>query len=520
MSCYGFDASKLSLEDKVGQLLMVHFHGEEANEEAKSLIQDTKVGGIIYYKFSNELKSPEQVRSLSEGLQTLALANPIPIPLLIALDQEGGIVAQLSHGFTQFPGNRALGETSCPELAEAQAFMIGREMQAVGVNMNLAPVVDVNSNPRNPIIGIRSFGEDPDTVIAFGKSALQGYREAQVIATLKHFPGHGDVAVDSHLALPVIHNTKEELKRFELRPFEALAAKADAIMTAHILVPALDPEHCSTLSKKTIDYLRETIGFQGVVVTDSLIMEGVMKQCQSVDEAAIRALDAGCDLLLLGGTLLWGEKTGFELTPIDIRRIHGAIVDAVKSGRISEEKVTKAAQNILDLKSRRLVSKTKETELSDAVNTASHRELSQKIASMALKISENGPRISFHEQKIAVFAPKLLSPAIDQTTLLKIGKETKTCFFTGFAPTDGEIEAAIELAKEAGALFVCAYNAWKNPSQEVLIQSLLESGKPVALLNLRDPLDAALFPSAHLIFKTFSPSAASIQAVCDELSKR
>lgn len=187
MSCYGFDASKLSLEEKVGQLLMVHFHGEVANEEAKNLIQDTKVGGIIYYNWSNGLDSPEQVRMLSESLQALVKKNLNPIPLLIAVDQEGGVVSRLSKGFTQFPGNRALGETSHPELAEESAFIIGCELQAVGVNMNLAPVVDINSNPRNPIIGIRSFGEDSDTVIAFGKSALQGYAAAQIIATLKHF---------------------------------------------------------------------------------------------------------------------------------------------------------------------------------------------------------------------------------------------------------------------------------------------------------------------------------------------
>jgi len=517
-SCFGFSSIEdLSLEERVGQLFMVHFHGEIANEEARTLIQDTKVGGFIYYKFSNGLVSPEQVRGLSQSLQTLAETNPHPIPLLLAADQEGGLVAQLSHGFTQFPGNRALGETGRPELAKLSAFIMGQELRAVGVNMNLAPVVDINSNSRNPIIGVRSFGEDAKTVIAFGESALEGYADARVIATLKHFPGHGDVEADSHEDLPALFKTREELEEFELRPFKELSTKADAIMTAHMLVPALDPENCSTLSKKTISYLRETVGFRGVIMTDSLVMAGVLKQCQSVDEAAIRALEAGCDLLLLGGKLFSGERADFELTPADVRRVHGAIVHAVQTGRISEQRVNQAVEKILDLKKRYAASEPEKTEV--VFNAASHRQAMQKIASLALKTVEKGPKISFPEKKIAVFGSKLLSGAIEETSLLKIGKETKVCFFEGLAPSHEDIAAATEAAIHADVLLICSYNAWKNPSQVQLIQSLIDAGKPAILLSLRDPLDASLFRGAHQIFSTFSHSIASIQAVCDELIK-
>jgi len=220
--------------------------------------------------------------------------------------------------------------------------------------MNLAPVVDVNSNPRNPVIGVRSFGDSPEKVAAFGKQSLEGFKQARVIATLKHFPGYGDVAVDPHEDLPVIRKSKEELEAVELLPFAKLASSSDAIMTAHILIPALDLENCSTLSEKTLTYLRETIGFQGVIVADSLVMDSVLKNCHSVDEASIRALNAGCDLLILGGKLLVGEHTGFELTTADVQRIHGAIVEAVKSGRISETKLNRAVTRILKLKDRYL----------------------------------------------------------------------------------------------------------------------------------------------------------------------
>ena len=506
--CFG------SLEEKVGQLLMVHFHGDVANEEARVLIQETKVGGIIYYNWANGLSSPEQIRTLSEALQGLVIGNT---PLLIAADQEGGVVARSNQGFTKFPGNRALGEVGDFSLAEAAAFAMGEELLAVGINMNLAPVVDVNSNPRNPVIGVRSFGDDPKRVAELGKSALKGYKRSHVVATLKHFPGHGDTEVDSHQELPILHKSKEELERVELLPFARLAPLADAIMTAHIVVPAFDGENCSTISEKTLSYLRETLGFKGVIVSDSLVMEGVLKKCRTVEEAAISALSAGCDLLILGGRLIVGEQAGYELTVADVKRIHKAIVDAVKSGRLSEARVNEAAGRIFDLKKRL---KGSRRALSEAVNTQTHHAIAKEIASLALKTSKLPERLSLDEKRGVVFAPQLLREAIEETSLLKMGKETDSYFFKGLSPTIGEIEAAKEHAAEADVLFVCSYNAWENPSQITFIQSLIDCGKPVVLLVMRDPLDASLFTGAHLIFKTFSPTACSIQAVCDALGNQ
>lgn len=391
--CFGANSlSTMTLEEKVGQLLMVHFHGEVANEEARTLIQETKVGGIIYYNWSNGLTSSKQVQALSIGLQKLTKENRAQIPLLIAVDQEGGIITRLDKGFTQFPGNKALGMTDDPTLAEAAALAMGLELKAVGVNMNLAPVVDVNSNPRNPVIGARSFGDNPETVFAFGKMALQGYKKAQIIATLKHFPGYGDVTVDPHEDLPIVRKTQKELEKVELLPFTRLASSADAIMTAHVLVPAFDTENCSTLSEKTLTYLKETIGFKGVIVADSLVMEGVFQKCHTVDEASIQALHAGCDILILGGKLLIGEHTGFELTVADVQRIHGSIVNAIKSGRISEERLNQAVKKILKLKERYLTSKSETQQL---INTANHRAIAQKIGSLALKnsASQNASKI-------------------------------------------------------------------------------------------------------------------------------
>ncbi len=519
--CFGCNPKQtLSLEEKVGQLLMVQFHGEVANEDARTLIQDTKVGGIIYYDWANGLNSPQQVKTLSTSLQELTKSNPNPIPLLIAVDQEGGVVARLKKGFTKFPGNKALGETGDPQLARSAALAMGQELLAVGINMNLAPVVDVNSNPRNPVIGVRSFGENPEAVIAFGQNALNGYKEAQIIATLKHFPGHGDVSVDSHEDLPIIDKPIEKLQQVELLPFSKLADSTDAIMTAHILVPALDKDNCSTLSKKTLDYLKNKIGFKGVIVSDSLVMEGVVKKCHTVDEAAIQALEAGCDILILGGKLLSGEKAGLELSVSNIQRIHGSIINAIKSGRISEVRINEAVEKILSLKTRYIVSKNNNTPLEEAINTVAHQAIAKEIASRALKITKKeGKSIcAIHEKKIVVFAPQLLKSNIDETSLLRIGRSTNSCFFN-LNPSSVEIETAKQCAKEADVLFICSYNAWKNPSQTILIQTLINTKKPVVLIVARDPLDALLFTEADLIFRTFSPAAPSIQSVCDQLQK-
>ncbi|MBA3237416.1 MAG: beta-N-acetylhexosaminidase [Parachlamydiaceae bacterium] len=515
LPCFGLlPLENLSLEEKVGQILMVNFQGEVPNEDAKALIQEIKVGGIVYYNWANGLNSPEQVKKLSLGLQELSQENSHLIPLLIASDQEGGIVTRLSQGFTVFPGNRALGETGDSNLAAEAAFAMGQEMQAVGVNMNFAPVVDINSNPRNPVIGIRAFGEHPEKVLAFGNKALNGYHAAGIITTLKHFPGHGDVEVDSHEALPVINKNLDELERTELLPFTKLASHADVIMTAHLLVPALDSENCSTLSTKTLTYLKNTIGFHGVIISDSLVMEGVLKKCETIDEAAIQAFNAGCDILLLGGKLLMKDHTSLELSVGDIRRIHSHLVKAVRSGRISEARLNESIQKILELKAKYLGAKI--SKLSTFDQTA-HLKLAQKIASRSLKVIKNTDTGPLHNKKILVLAPQLLQENLQRTTLFKKHTQMPTYFFKSLAPTSQELDEVKILLQEADGFLIYSYNAWKNPLQSALIHSVLETKKPGFLIVTRDPLDAQLFPNAHTVFLTFSPTLPSLQAVCDKL---
>ncbi len=499
LSLFSLPLQALTLEEKVGQILMVHFQGEEANEEAKTLIQDLHIGGFIYYNWSNNLSSPQQVKNLSQHLQELSKT-----PLLLATDQEGGIVARLQNGFTLFPGNAALGRTNQPRLAKESAFIMGKEMQSVGINMNLAPVVDINSNPLNPVIGIRSFGKDPLQVIAFAEKTLEGYEKACLVTCLKHFPGHGDVLADPHYALPILNKSKEALKNRELIPFQHLHMKADTIMTAHLLVPEIDPLNCATLSKPVLDILRQEIGFEGVIISDSLVMEGVLKSRSSIDEVAIDALNAGCDILLLGGRQL-SKESRIELTLKDIQRVHSSLVQAVKTGRIPEKRLDEAVAKIAALKEKNLKNPPNPYPL----NTEEGNNLARAIALDALEfIGKKSTLLS--KSNSVIVAPLTIKENLEKSPFAN----RPTVFFNPIYPEKEEAEKILELEEQGKQLLFFSYNAKTNPEQLKLIQSL---NAPFTLIALRNPEEISLFPKASLLINTFSPSVPSLEALSSKI---
>lgn len=505
---------QMSIEEKVGQLLMVHFNGQEANEEARVLIQELHIGSIIYYNWANGLDSPTQVKCLSNSLQQLAKDNRLSIPLIIATDQEGGVTSRLTKGFTIFPGNMALGITEEPSLAKKSAFIMGKEMQAVGINMNLAPVVDINSNPYNPIIGIRSFGSSAKKVTAFAKSALQGFKKAKVLTSIKHFPGHGDVNVDSHEGLPILNKNKEELYQLELRPFVKLAPMADTVMTAHIMIPSIDPKNCATLSKSILDILRKEIGFTGVIVSDSLVMEGLLENCNSIDEATIQAFNAGCDILMLGGKQLYGKNHSLELTVEDAKRIHLGLVHAVKTGQITEERLNESVKRILLLKERYPLTTPNLTEFTNILSKES-QQLANSIAVKSLKTIKRVPlSVALKKSSIALIAPTCIKEELLKTTLPSIGNTI--AFYTYQNITEEEKQHTEAIIKQSDIVIFCSYNAWQYPSQIDFGNSF--ANKPCIVINLRDPIDASFFPEAALILQTFGPTMPSLQSAADFLS--
>ncbi|HEY2810482.1 MAG TPA: beta-N-acetylhexosaminidase [Rhabdochlamydiaceae bacterium] len=378
--------SLMTLEEKVGQLIVVQFQGEKVNDEAKTLVQDVRVGGIIYYEWANGLKSPEHVQNLSNGLQQLAQDNPLAIPLFIAIDQEGGRVTRLKSGFTVFPGNAVMGAFNDPGLAAQCAYVMGKEMRAVGINVNFAPVVDVHSNPQNPVMGSRVYSGCPQSVATLAQGAIKGYREAGIVSCLKHFPGHGDASCDSHLDLPVVAKSKKEMMGIELYPYRYLLKEADMVMTGHLSVPSLDRYLCATFSPAILQHLlREELGYQGVIISDSLVMKGVLLQCPDINSVAIQAFNAGCDIVLLGGRQLMSGSTQFELTGEDVIKVHQSLVEAVKTGVISEKRLDASVARILKLKrAKNLFSFY--FPFSDAIERDVNTEESQKLANLLKEV--------------------------------------------------------------------------------------------------------------------------------------
>ncbi|HTL06072.1 MAG TPA: beta-N-acetylhexosaminidase [Gemmatimonadales bacterium] len=323
----------MTLEQLTGQLIWGGWGGQggeptQYDAHARFLVEDLQAGGIVL--LGRNLESPVQIAELTRTLQERAQR-----PLLIGIDQEGGRICRLPlPGFT-FPGSRALGAIDKPDVTREVSRAIGEQLLALGVNVDFSPTLDINNNPRNPIIGVRAFAEDAVTVTRHGVAAIEGFREAGIMPVVKHFPGHGDTSGDSHLELPCLPVTRERLEEVELVPFRAaIAAGAPAVMTTHILFPALDPQLPSTLSPRILNgLLRTELGFDGLVVTDCLEMKGVADHW-SPEEVAVLAIEAGADTLLVCHT----RETQ--------ARMHDALTAAVRDGRLSEERIARSVARI------------------------------------------------------------------------------------------------------------------------------------------------------------------------------
>ncbi len=283
---------------QIGQCLGVGFYGSTIPDEYRELVRKYKIGNVIFFR--RNVESFEQIRALCADLTRL-IQTETGLPPFILAGEEGGSVSRLGHiaGFTPCP--MAMGATGDAENARIIGRWMGKAMRAVGINMDSGPVLDVFSNPDNAVIGTRSFGPDPETASAFGTAFLRGLQSAGVMGCGKHFPGHGDTSVDSHLAMPLVDKTEAEFRATELPSFAAaIRAGIEAVMTAHVVLPAVDGERQpATVSKKILTgLLREEMGFRGVVISDGMEMKAVM-DLYGIEEATLRAINAGCDMALI-----------------------------------------------------------------------------------------------------------------------------------------------------------------------------------------------------------------------------
>ncbi|MBI5494345.1 MAG: beta-N-acetylhexosaminidase [Deltaproteobacteria bacterium] len=330
--------ARMSVEQKVGQLLLLGFGGTELDDRARVLFHDKRPGGVAL--FSRNIGGRAQVRALTAAVRREMGAE---IPPFIGVDQEGGNVIRLKERTTLLPSAMALGATRSPPLAEAAGRAVGADLRALGFNMNFAPVLDVNSNPANPVIGVRSFGERPELVAELGSAFIAGLRASGVAGVAKHFPGHGDTREDSHFRLPSVPHDVARLEAVELLPFERASREGlSAIMTAHLALPAItgDPDLPASLSREVLTgILRRKMGFQGIIMTDGLEMEAVAGRF-GAGKAAVMAVKAGADMVMV----LWFPEKKTE--------VHRALLAAARSGEIPRQRLDDAVLRVLGEKAR------------------------------------------------------------------------------------------------------------------------------------------------------------------------
>lgn len=326
----------MSVEEKIGQMIFSSISGTELGAEEEKLIHQYKVGGIIVNK--KNITSPSQMVAYMNSLKE---ENKNNVPLFFGIDQEGGRIAKLPGDLRAIPSHFEIGKQNDPSFAFEIGTVLGKLVSSFGFNVNFAPVLDINSNPENPVIGDRSFGINPDVVSKLGIQMMKGIQGENIIPAIKHFPGHGDTSVDSHDELPVVQKTMPELEQMELIPFkQAIAEGADMVMIAHILLPSIDLEFPSSMSEAIItDLLREKIGFDGVVITDDMTMEAITNSFD-IGKASVMSVKAGADIVMVAHE--------FE----NVVKAITALTTAVENGEITEERIDQSVERILKLKNK------------------------------------------------------------------------------------------------------------------------------------------------------------------------
>lgn len=508
--------TKLSLEQAVGQKLMLSFAGAEPPPELLAVLRRQHVGGVTLFRKPN-IRTPAQVRQLTAALQRAAAEAGQP-PLLIGVDQEGGQLMAIEGGATCLPGNLALGATGSDKLAYQAGLALGRELAAMGVNVNYAPSCDVNSNPHNPVIGTRSFGESPAHVARLSAAMVRGLQDAGVAATAKHFPGHGDTASDTHHGVAVVAHGRARLREVELPPFAAaIAAGARLVMTGHIALPAFEDNEQlpATLSPAVLrGLLRGELGFEGVIISDALDM-GAIEQGPGLVLDALAAAAAGVDLLLLNAA-----------APLQ-QGVYAGLLQALRRGLLAPAKTLASAERVLALK--RWLADTPQPDL-DVVGAREHQELASTIAASSVTLVRDDARLLPLRlppgARLAVIAPRPvdLTPADTSSyvtcALAQAARAHHPAtdeFIVAAEPDAGEIAALRQRVADYDLVIVGTINASARPAQAALVNALLASGVPTVAVALRMPYDLAAYPSAPTYACTYGILPPSMEALARAL---
>lgn len=524
----------LTLREKVAQLIYIPFHGAAPNTRSREyrqfvkLVRDTRVGGMVLVNWNNgritQKAHPYAMGAFLNRMQKLAR-----VPLMVAGDFERGASMRVD-GTTVFPQAMAFGAAGDPALSRFEGQVTAREARAIGVQWLFFPVADVNNNPDNPIINIRSYGEDPKQVAAHVVAFIEGTRtdpHYRVLTTVKHFPGHGDTSVDTHMNMAVINATRERLEALELAPFRAgIQAGVDSVMSAHVAVPAVAPADVpATLSPAILSgLLRGEMGFKGIVVTDALEMGGIAKGYGG-GEAAVLALEAGADALVM---------------PPDPEAAIKAVLAAVQSGRLTRARIDQSVARLLAAKERTGLDRRRTVDLeaiSDQIATPEDQERAQDIADRAVTLVKNeGGLLPLREPAKACFLTLAEShySSEGQEFAQEVRRRDKSATII---PLDSSmpgptLDAALQKMTACESFVVAAFASVAAYRGDValggdfprMLEALFATAKPVAMIGLGNPYLARSFPKAGAFLLTFSTvpisETAAVKALFGEMPVR
>lgn len=487
------DISKLSLDEKIGQMLCFAFHGTEVNDQLKVLVKDYKVGNIIH--FARNIVNNKQVTKLNSDIQSLT-----NLPVFISLDQEGGMVRRVTSDISYLPGAMALASTSRKDIYETN-YCAGLDLRNLGFNVNYAPVGDVNNNPLNPVINSRSYSDDPQVVSDCVIQAFKGFQDALLLPTIKHFPGHGDTNVDSHIGLPIVNKSKNELDKMELLPFvNAINNGIDGVMISHIMYTHLDNNLPSSLSYNIITkLLQEELGFKGLITTDSLTMAAIWERF-TIEEIVMYGVNAGNDVLVFCGKALLADQI----------KIIETFKKLIKNKKISMAKVNASVSKILALKEKYCYNQV--------IGKHYNNKLSLDLVNESITKVKNDNLLPIKkEDSVLIIFPKIsLASLVDNEnnnyeTLGKYLPFQEIIFDENFK----DYINLMHIQAKYDKIIMATYNVKKDDYQHQLYNRLDKD--KVIIIALRSPYDILVMGDVKTYICTYDCTKESLRALSSKL---
>lgn len=490
----------MSLEEKVGQMMVISFYGAALPADVVDLLQTWQPGGVVL--LPSNLIDPSQITTLTNSIQQ-TLVDVGSVPAFIMVDQEGGVISRLQDGFTQWPVPMLLTATQNPDLAYRFGGSIAEELRAVGINMNLAPVADLHTNPDNPIIGRRSFGTEAQFVAPMVAEVVMGLQGGEVLATVKHFPGHGDTSTDSHIELPIVPYQWEQLLTREIIPFQqAIDAEVGAIMVGHLALPAIEPDGTLPASLSSIvvtDLLRGELGYEGIIITDALDMDAIDLTYGS-SEAARLAVLAGNDLILLGAHVGIQQQIAAMQT----------VVESVRAGEISEVQIDASVRRILQAKERFRVLEWQPllpVLAEERINADEHQALITALFEEGITLVRDGSAlIPLHGTGLMIY------PATRPSLWEACRVDGYRGMGVSLYPTENEIATAVSEASRADTVVIFTQNLHENIALRHLAEQLPANRTIVVALWSHE--DLYFLPGVSTYLAAYSPLLQAQAPIC------